>query len=210
MTLQRLTSTSPSFVAVNPTLPVTLAAGASQTVELRFDAQADLTEVQTATLRGHSDLGLFQLSLTGPSLWRGLTYAPEAIDFGTVLVGARRTRFIELTNPGNLPVAVAFTAPTDDRFAVEPLSLSLAGGATQQVAISYEPREVAAAATSIALSGLATTTIPLTGRSEWPREGPVSIDFDLAPGNQHQRRAGNATPGSVYELHLHVRGIPDI
>ena len=52
VTLQRLTSTSPSFVAVNPTLPVTLAAGASQTVELRFDAQADLTEVQTATLRG--------------------------------------------------------------------------------------------------------------------------------------------------------------
>ena len=210
MTLQRLTSTSPSFVAVNPTLPVSLAAGASQTVELRFDAQADLTEVQTATLRGHSDLGLFQLSLTGRSLWRGLTYAPEAIDFGTVLVGARRTRFIALTNPGNLPVAVAFTAPTDDRFAVEPLSLSLAGGVTQQVAISYEPREVAAAATNIALSGLATTTIPLTGRSEWPREGPVSIDFDLAPGNQHQRRAGNAAPGSVYKLQLHVRGVPDI
>ncbi len=105
-----------------------------------------------------------------------------------------------MTNPGTLPVAVAFTAPTDDRFAVEPLSLSLAGGATQQVAISYEPREVAPAATSIALSGLATTTIPLTGRSEWPREGPVSIDFDLAPGNQHQRRAGNAAPGSVYKL----------
>jgi hypothetical protein len=41
-------------------------------------------------------------------------------------------------------------------------------------------------------------------------EGPVSIDFDLAAGNQEQRRAGSATPGSRYAMELSVSSAPEI
>jgi hypothetical protein len=45
---------------------------------------------------------------------------------------------------------------------------------------------------------------------EVPGEGPVSIDFDLAAGNQEQRRAGSATPGSRYAMELSVSSAPEI
>jgi hypothetical protein len=41
-------------------------------------------------------------------------------------------------------------------------------------------------------------------------EGPVSIDFDLAAGNQEQRRAGSATSGSRYAMELSVSSAPEI
>jgi hypothetical protein len=51
----------------------------------------------------------------------------------------------------------------------------------------------------------------LTGLSdqELP-EGPISIDFDLADGNQGQRRVGSATPGARYALELSVSSAPEI
>ena len=41
-------------------------------------------------------------------------------------------------------------------------------------------------------------------------EGPVSLDFDLADGDQGQRAAGNAEPGKVYDLQINVTDAPEI
>ena len=41
-------------------------------------------------------------------------------------------------------------------------------------------------------------------------ESPISIDFDMADGNQGQTTAGGAIPGATYELQLHVGDAPEI
>ena len=42
------------------------------------------------------------------------------------------------------------------------------------------------------------------------QESPISIDFDLAAGDQEQQIAGSAAPGKSYELQLHITAAPEI
>ena len=56
-------------------------------------------------------------------------------------------------------------------------------------------------------------TIPAhlhVGSLEPTPEGPIAIDFNLAPGDQEQRTAGHAVPGETYDLQLNVKDAPDI
>ena len=41
-------------------------------------------------------------------------------------------------------------------------------------------------------------------------EGPVSIDFDLVPGDHGRRLSGFAAAGQIHALELHVTGVPQI
>ena len=40
--------------------------------------------------------------------------------------------------------------------------------------------------------------------------GPMSVDFNLAPGNQEQSLAGNAAAGRTYTLQLVIEDAPEI
>jgi len=55
------------------------------------------------------------------------------------------------------------------------------------------------------LSSTLTVTEPVA-----TEESPVSIDFDMADGNQGQTTAGGAVAGATYELQLHVSDAPEI
>ncbi len=50
----------------------------------------------------------------------------------------------------------------------------------------------------------------LRGQALAPKEGRVTIDFNLAPGNQQQRRLGDVRPGNVVQLQLHVQRVRQI
>ena len=58
--------------------------------------------------------------------------------------------------------------------------------------------------------GLASETISVTVADRDPPAGPVSIDFNLAPGDQMQRQSGRAMAGQRYTLQLAVAGAPEI
>ncbi|MFA6108929.1 MAG: Ig-like domain-containing protein [Candidatus Latescibacterota bacterium] len=58
-------------------------------------------------------------------------------------------------------------------------------------------------------SGADTTTVSITVEAA-VQESPVSIDFNLANGDQQQVRTGGAVPGKAYRLQLNVRGAPEI
>lgn len=55
------------------------------------------------------------------------------------------------------------------------------------------------------LSSSLTVTEPVA-----TEESPISIDFDMADGNQGQTTAGSATAGATYQLQLHVGDAPEI
>jgi hypothetical protein len=52
--------------------------------------------------------------------------------------------------------------------------------------------------------------VVLPGRGLAPEEGRVTIDFNLAEGNQQQRRIGDARPGEILELQLYVQRVRQI
>lgn len=203
-----------AFSVVTPVLPIELAAGTSIALKARFTARSTTAEMQRAVLSAQSNMGAIQLSLSGRSLWNDLVTATDSIDFGTRIVGAAPFRDLALNNPGNLPLDLNATALDNGLFRIEPSSFSLAGGETRSVRIHYAPKAALSYEQVLVLTEQTSdeqrATIALSGRGTMPQEGPVSIDFNLAPGNQHQRQLGNAQPTQRIDVQLHVRNAKEI
>jgi hypothetical protein len=114
-----------------------------------------------------------------------------AVDLGGAIMGA--TSATAVTGAGLLgrfyfTTLEAFAG--EAQFTVSHVSLKTLSGVTR-----LEPGLVAT------VSDLAEQVFP---------EGPVSIDFNRAAGNQDQRRGGSATPGSRYPMELWVSSAPEI
>ncbi len=114
-----------------------------------------------------------------------------SVDLGGAIMGA--TSATAVTGAGLLgrfyfTTLEAFAG--EAQFTVSHVSLKTLSGVTR-----LEPGLVAT------VSDLAEQVFP---------EGPVSIDFNRAAGNQDQRRGGSATPGSRYPMELWVSSAPEI
>jgi hypothetical protein len=62
----------------------------------------------------------------------------------------------------------------------------------------------------VTVNGLPFESYTLTVLDGPPPEGPISIDFDLAAGDQEVRRAGDAASGVIFELQLTIEDAPEL
>ncbi|MCS6806799.1 MAG: choice-of-anchor D domain-containing protein, partial [Blastocatellia bacterium] len=106
LTITAVASTNPAFVIVGPALPITISAGESADVTVRFRCtapgpQSGTINITTTTVCG--PVVCASVSVTGVCLQTTGDVAPRAIDFGTVCVGQSADRTFTVTNTGNTP-----------------------------------------------------------------------------------------------------------
>jgi hypothetical protein len=150
------------------------------------------------------------LGSIGPNL-----EAPATVRFDTVLTFEDQSKSIRLRNTGTGLLTVTsvtsdspvFTLDAVDSFTVRPGEWADVGilfaprdGGFQQGRLLIESDDPATPVTEIILEGVG-FQLP---------EGPITIDFHLAAGDQGRRTAGNATVGQVFLLQLNVAAAPEI
>ena len=91
------------------------------------------------------------------------------------------------------------------------LSFEVVGSEGTSTTLELELGEFVAAQTfEDLLSRIDLTSHTISTEIESMDSSPISIDFDLAPGDQEERRAYNAVSGKVYEMQLNVDDAPEI
>ena len=154
-------------------------------------------------------MGPVEVPVIGRSVWRRLVVDYTEITFLPAVIGDTRWKHLTLSNPGNLALDVLAQLPDDTPFGVEPMGLTLLGGEKRTMRVRFVPvMEESAEAVLTLLSEEGQLEIRLRGQGREREEGNVTIDFNLAQGNQQQSLAGDAIPGSVYVLQLHAKGAP--
>jgi hypothetical protein len=85
-------------------------------------------------------------------------------------------------------------------------------GFSGETALTVSQVKLPTLAEKVTLQPNAQVTLAESGSTEPPAsdESPITIDFDMADGDQQQRTAGGAAPGKTYDLQLNVAGAPEI
>ena len=209
--VESFSSNTGVFAVVQPTLPLELAPDARAEFSVRFTATAGETGTQQAVLIGTTSLGTVQVPVTGRSLWSDLKTAVEIVDFGARTIGFTPWRNLRVANPGNVPLTVRAQVPDDGPFQVEPTAFTLGGGLQRDLRIHYAPQIARTFEQRLLLAAkTAHREVVLRGRGLAPEEGRVTIDFNLAAGNQQQRMIGDARPSEILDLQLHVQRVRQI
>jgi len=206
-------SSARAFEVVQPPLPLALAPDAQVEYIVRFTAIPGEASRQQAVLTGATQLGLIQVPVVGRSLWSGLVVEDAVMDFGVRTLGFAPWRTLQVANPGNVALEVSAQLPAGGPFRVEPSALVLGGAQEVDLRVYYAPQEAEAVEQTLVLMGTgeaAPQRVALRGQGLAPKEGRVTIDFNLASGNQQQRRLGDIRPGVVVDLQLHVQRVRQI
>ena len=202
-------STSANLSVLSPAFPVGLDPAKRVDIAVRFAATNDRADLQQAQLLSSTRLGPVEVPVIGRSVWRRLAADYTEITFLPAVIGDTRWKHLILSNPGNLPLEVLAQLPDNTPFGGEPMDLTLLGGEKRTLRVRFVPVMEASAEALLALvSEEGQLEIRLRGQGREREEGRVTIDFNLAQGNQQQILAGDAIPGSVYVLQLHAKGAP--
>lgn len=139
---------------------------------------------------------------------------PGLIDLGLVEVGRSRGRSVELGNTGNRPLHVHGAMLTAGHFRASEDTLVIEPGAKAPFRLTFAPEQQGPSVDTLLLYSndplQPLVKVPMRGLGEvFPAE-PVTFDFDLAAGDQDQRVIGEAVPGKIYQLQLHLHQAPSI
>jgi hypothetical protein len=166
-------ATSTEFTWTAPTLPFTVAAGASVAISAIYAPTAAGTDTGCLALTTTASNGpTTNLAVNGtgvvPAAPR-IAVAPNSLAFGNVTVGTPTPRTFTISNTGTaaLTGTVARATGTSTEYAVSPASFNVAAGGNQVVTVTYTPTAPGADAGSIAVSSNDTTapstSVTLTG-----------------------------------------------
>ncbi len=112
-----LSGTSAFTLVSPPVLPLTVNAGGSQTITVRFSPTALTT--YNGTLNVVSDGGTQSISLAGQGAAGVISAVPSALDFGTIALGNSKSIPVTITNTGNAPFNITgITNPVNAAFTV--------------------------------------------------------------------------------------------
>ena len=165
LTITALTTSSAAFVldAATPALPITVAAGATTTLVLRFAPAAGQTGLLAGTLTATTNIpgALAQtVALSGTGIEPDLvvTSAAPPLTFPVTLVGttSTTTQSVVVRNDGsdtlNATVALGGAAAGDYSFAPTAASFALAAGATRTLTVSFAPTTTGTRAATLTIA----------------------------------------------------------
>ena len=177
VSLSAISVSNPAYAISGVTLPVSLPAGQSLDVNLIFSPSTDGWTGGTigfASNASNRDL-IVGVGGTGVS-HEALTSSPSSLSFGQVSVGSTSSLTITLTNLQTWTAQISAVQSTNPAFTVSGQSfpLSLAGGKSANLMVSFTPTSSGTVGGSLFVSGPA-ISIPLIGTGSSPATGQLTI-----------------------------------
>lgn len=123
VTVSQVSVSNGSFSIVGLTLPVTIAAGQSATVQLQFAPQAAGSAAATVSVTSDVSSSPISLSLSGTGIVPAISLSPARVNFGSVSTGGSVQQNVVATNTGNAPLTVTAANVSGSGFATTGLSL---------------------------------------------------------------------------------------
>ena len=199
ITVSSVTISTKYFSLMSPSLPATVAAGASLPVSVKFSPNATGTFTANVTITSDAQNSVTNLSLTGTGTAAPegqLSSNPTSEDFGSLTVGSQQSKTITLTNTGGASVDISQASISGTGFRLSGISTPLTLNASQNTTLSvtFAPQAAGAASGTVTITSNGsnpTLTIALSGTGTSPGAlgaNPGSLSF------------GNVTVGSKQSL----------
>ncbi len=167
----------------------TIAPGANQLVTLTFQPRVvDTIYGELLITSNDPDSGLVRLPLMG--IGRNLkepqlSYTPKELSFGLVEIGQKLTNYLTIQNLGDLPLKLIGIESQDPHFVVQPDSLNLDGGQSQQISVSFTPTDTLEIRSNLEIKSNDPNNylihVPLSGRGKSRTQqiaiSPEPVDF---------------------------------
>ena len=190
------------FSLVAPSLPVTIPAGQSSTLSIKFTPNAAGVFSATATVTSDASNSLTNLSLSGTGTADGqLGLSQTTEDFGSVAVGAQESQTVTLANTGGSSVTISQASISGAGFQLSGIAAPLTLNASQSttLTVSFAPQASGSASGTVTISSDASNpslTIPLSGTGAVPGAlgpNPTSLGFGSVTVGSSQSLSGTLT-----------------
>jgi hypothetical protein len=190
-------------------LPLTLGAGQSGTLNVQFSPLAAGSENGSVSLVSNAPGSPLSVSLSGSGVAQSavLTVSPTSLNFGTVLTGSSSSQTITLSNTGTTSFTISQISTSGSGFSASGLSppLALAGGQTAQVTITFAPTAAGSASGTVTITSTASNpsvTVGVTGTASTPQPqitvSPTSVNFgNVDVGQSNSQSITVSNPGNA-------------
>lgn len=169
VTISNVAISTKYFSLSAPALPVTLSAGQSVTLSVKFAPNAAGSFSGSLAISSTAADSVTNLDLSGTGTSDGqLTLSPASESFGNVTVGQTKSATLTLTNSGSGPVNVAQVSASGTGFQIAGISppLTLNASDSTTFTVAFTPQAAEAVSGSVTVSSNAsnsTLTLPVSG-----------------------------------------------
>ena len=187
VTVSSATPSTPQFALSSPGLPLSVAAGQSTTLSIRFTPSAVGTVSGTMSISSDASTGPVSLSLSGAGASPGsLVSQPASVGFGSVLLGNNQQQAVGIMNSGGTAVTISQIAATGAGFSWSGIALpaTVPPGQSATATVTFAPQSANDVSGSLTITSNAnngTLTVPLSGTgSNSPgvlSANPTSLSF---------------------------------
>jgi Abnormal spindle-like microcephaly-assoc'd, ASPM-SPD-2-Hydin/Protein of unknown function (DUF1573) len=152
LTISQVTVSAKDVTESGMALPVTLAAGKTQTMNVKFSPTAAETvsgNITVTNSQGSSTV----VTVSGTGLQAGISLTPSSANFGNVVVGAANSQTIQVSNPGNATLTITQASVTGTGFSTNGLSLPLSINPGQSATFNaqFQPSSTGSASGGISI-----------------------------------------------------------
>jgi len=169
VTISGAAVSSKYFSLAAPGLPVTVSAGQSSTLSLKFTPNAAGTFSGTASLTSDASNTVPNISLSGTGVADGqLALSPTSEAFGSITVGTKQSQTVTLTNNGGSTVNISQASISGSGFQLSGIATPLTLNASQSTTftVAFAPQSTGAVSGTVTITSDAsnpTLTMALSG-----------------------------------------------
>src|SRR3989441_11710516 len=227
VTISQATTVGTGFSASGLALPVTLAAGQSQSFNVTFAPQVAGTVSGSISLASDATNPTLSILLSATAVTPGsLVSNPSRLSFGNVQTGTSQTLSATLTNSGGTSVTISQASASGSGYTLSALSLptTLSAGQSKTFSVQFAPQTSGSVSGNVAITSDAsnpTLNVPLSGSGVTPGTlgaSPSSLSFGtvLVGNNSSLQETLTNTGGSSVTISqanvsgsgFRVRGVP--
>ncbi len=227
VTISQATTIGTGFSASGLALPLTLAAGQSQSFNVTFAPQVAGTVSGSISLASDATNPTLSILLSATAVTPGsLVSNPSSLSFGNVQTGTSQTLSATLTNSGGTSVTISQASASGSGYTLSGLSLptTLSAGQSKTFSVQFAPQTSGSVSGNVAITSDAsnpTLNVPLSGSGVTPGTlgaSPSSLSFGtvLVGNNSSLQETLTNTGGSSVTISqanvsgsgLSVSGVP--
>ena len=182
--------------------PITLAAGQSTALTIRFTPASAVAGSGTLTVSSTASNPTLTVALSGNGIAAGaLGSIPSSLNFGTVTVGSNQSLSGTVTNTGGTSVTISQVAISGTGFTLSGITapVTLAAGQSTTFTAKFSPASSGSASGNVTVTSNApnpTLTIPLSASGITPGalgSSPTSLNFGNVTVGSNQSLSGTVT-----------------
>jgi hypothetical protein len=177
-TVSSISVGSSEFSVSGISLPATINAGQSVALTVAFSAESIGAANAKITITSNADNPTLQIGVQGAGVnSQDLTATPSSLAFGQVAIGGSATKSVVVSNPHSWSETISSLQAIGSGFSVSgpTMPVTLAGGQTVTLSISFSPQMGGIDAGSVFIPGVG-LSVPLTGT------GSTAGQLSITPG----------------------------